>query len=129
MKMTEIIKKFLADSSWLNKAKELLADKEKMRNLLGQFKKFFQNEKFKDVIDNMSELLNYVKDVVFGDYKNYDITNLLLIVAAIIYVVTPIDIIPDLVPGIGLSDDLAVIMYVLKVTNEELCKYRNWKKY
>lgn len=128
MDVVEIVKKFLADSTWLNKAKEFLADKEKMRELLEQFKKFFDNENFKEIKDNMIELLNYVKDVMSGDYKEYDLTTLILIVAAIIYVVSPIDIIPDFMPILGLTDDVAVIGYVLKSVNEELGKYRRYKR-
>lgn len=127
MEVAEIIKKFLADSSWLNKAKEFIADKEKMRRLLEEFRTFFDNESLKEVKGNMLELLNYVKDVIAGNYDDYDLSTLVLVVASIIYVVSPIDIIPDIIPVLGLTDDLAVIGYVFKSVNEELCKYRKTK--
>lgn len=37
-----------------------------------------------------------------------------IIVGALGYLVTPIDVVPDAIPIVGLSDDLAVILYVLK---------------
>ncbi len=33
-------------------------------------------------------------------------------VAALIYFVTPIDVIPDVIPGIGFCDDIAVLLTV-----------------
>lgn len=36
-----------------------------------------------------------------------------LLVAAILYVLSPIDLIPDFVPAIGYSDDLAILVLTL----------------
>lgn len=126
MNVTEIIEKFVKDSEWINKAKDFLADKEKMKYLLEQFKKFFEKKEFTDVVDNMMELFNYVKDIVSGKYNDYSLTTLLLIIGVIIYVVSPIDIIPDFIPG-GFIDDAAVVAYACNSANEELGKYRAWK--
>lgn len=127
MNATEIIENFVKDSEWINKAKDFLADKEKMKYLLEQFQKFFEENGLKDVVDNMMELFNYVKDTVFGEYNDYNLTTLLLIIGVIIYVVSPIDCIPDFIPVIGWTDDVAVVIYACKLANEELGKYRTWK--
>ncbi len=37
-----------------------------------------------------------------------------MIVAALGYLISPVDVIPDAIPIIGLSDDLAVLIFVLK---------------
>jgi uncharacterized membrane protein YkvA (DUF1232 family) len=37
-----------------------------------------------------------------------------LVVAALIYVINPLDTIPDVLPGIGLADDLAVLALTLE---------------
>ena len=40
MEAAEVIKKFLANSSWVQEAKAFINDKEKMQNLLNRFKEF-----------------------------------------------------------------------------------------
>lgn len=37
-----------------------------------------------------------------------------LIIGALGYMISPLDVVPDAIPIVGLSDDLAVLLYVLK---------------
>jgi uncharacterized membrane protein YkvA (DUF1232 family) len=54
--------------------------------------------------------------------------NIVLIVAAILYFVTPIDLIPDAVPGAGLMDDATVLAFVLAKLELELDRFSTWEK-
>ena len=49
-----------------------------------------------------------VKDTVQGRYKGLGKKNALMIVAGLLYLVNPMDIIPDFIFGIGFGDDLGV---------------------
>lgn len=89
METAEIIRKFLGDSSWSNKAKEYLNDKEKTNGLLQKFQEFLQDGRLAEIKDNMLECINYVKDIISGKYKDYSVAALLSILAGIIYVVSP----------------------------------------
>ena len=40
--------------------------------------------------------------------------NKALIIGALGYMISPLDVVPDAIPIVGLSDDLAVLLYVLK---------------
>ena len=71
-------------------------------------------------------MYSYIKDVATGEYKNYDTTRLLIILAALIYVVSPLDLVPDFVPG-GLIDDATIVGWAFKEAAEELERYRIWK--
>jgi uncharacterized membrane protein YkvA (DUF1232 family) len=48
--------------------------------------------------------------------------------ASLLYVLTPIDLIPDLVPLLGFIDDAAVLGICLKLVHAEVEKYRKWKE-
>jgi uncharacterized membrane protein YkvA (DUF1232 family) len=49
------------------------------------------------------------------------------IIAAFVYLISPIDIIPDFAGILGFVDDLAAIYLALKVAAPEIARYRAWK--
>lgn len=111
----------------MQEAKAFINDKEKMQNLLNRFKEFFNNSSLEEIKDNMKEAFNYVSDVFSGRYKDYSMTALITLVAGMVYVVSPIDIIPDFIPVVGFTDDITVFLFVLKSVNDELERYRKSK--
>ena len=47
---------------------------------------------------------------------------------ALIYVINPFDIVPDVLPFIGAVDDAAVIGACLMLVERDLRTYRSWKE-
>ncbi len=65
-------------------------------------------------------LLNILRDDSFHiDMKTY-----LSIAGALAYVIMPVDIIPDFIPGIGFIDDIFVVGIVIKNLSDEMQRYR-----
>lgn len=73
-------------------------------------------------------LFSVIKDYKNGSYKDIPWTTIAAIIGALIYVFSPIDLIPDFIPGIGLVDDAAVLSLCLKAISNDLEKYQTWKK-
>ncbi|CAI8800361.1 YkvA family protein [Methylocaldum szegediense] len=46
----------------------------------------------------------------------------------LLYLVNPVELIPDVIPMIGYLDDIAVMAVVLKLVKAELEKYAAWRK-
>ena len=46
----------------------------------------------------------------------------------VLYFLSPVDLIPDFLPGIGQVDDITVLGFAVKATYEDLRKYDNWRK-
>ena len=44
-------------------------------------------------------------------------------IAATIYLISPVDFIPDVLP-LGLVDDMAIIIWVMNVSTDELKRYK-----
>jgi uncharacterized membrane protein YkvA (DUF1232 family) len=51
----------------------------------------------------------------------------LLIVFAFLYLISPVDIVPDVFPLIGLVDDVAVLAFAFNFIKGDLENYRDWK--
>lgn len=69
-----------------------------------------------------------VKAYALGQYREVPWKTLLLIVAAIIYFVNPLDLVPDLLPLTGLTDDFAVLLWVYNSVGNEINKFLTWEK-
>ena len=51
----------------------------------------------------------------------------LVTIAALLYVLSPIDLIPDFIPVVGYVDDALVVAVCIKLVQADLDKYRDWK--
>ena len=63
-----------------------------------------------------------------GEYRTIPWKSYLLVVAAILYFINPIDLIPDLMPILGLTDDFAVLLMVYKSIGADIDKFLVWEK-
>lgn len=52
---------------------------------------------------------------------------ILMATAAVVYLVDPMDFIPDGIPVLGFVDDALVITFVAKVNIQQLSRFRNWE--
>lgn len=63
-----------------------------------------------------------------GEYRAISTKAMLSVVAGLLYFVSPIDVIPDWILGVGMLDDLAVLGWVMKVLAGELDAFRVWRR-
>jgi len=77
--------------------------------------------------DDVKTMISMVKDYSSGKYKVVPWWVIAAVVFALLYVFSPVDVIPDVIPGIGLVDDALVVSGCLALIHEELAKYRSWK--
>ncbi len=70
-------------------------------------------------------LLNAWKD---GSYRGLSVRTLVSLITALIYVVSPVDFVPDFIPGIGLIDDAAVLVFLLHSMAQDLAAFRAWEQ-
>jgi uncharacterized membrane protein YkvA (DUF1232 family) len=77
---------------------------------------------------NISLLFSVVKDYANGKYREIPWTTIAAIVGSLLYVFSPIDLIPDFIPIVGLADDAGVIGICLSGIAHDLKKYEIWKR-
>ena len=125
MDINKLIEEF--KEKWMSKAQEYIKTPEKIKNIIPQIQEYLSKKGLSEIKENILLLIDYMSDIVNGNYKDYSVKSLLFVVAAMIYLVSPIDVIPDFIFGIGLTDDVAVIVFVLREVSLELDKYNKWK--
>jgi len=70
-------------------------------------------------------LVSMVRDYVSGTYRDVPFGTIAAVTAAILYFVSPFDMMPDFIPGIGYIDDAAVIALCLRMVHADIEKYRD----
>jgi uncharacterized membrane protein YkvA (DUF1232 family) len=69
-----------------------------------------------------------IKAYAQGQYKSIPWKTFLIIVAAVIYFINPLDFVPDLIPIAGLADDFAVLLWVYNAVGGEVEKFLLWER-
>ena len=72
-------------------------------------------------------MIRLIRDYHRAEYRDLSEPNLLIIVAAILYFVSPFDVIPDWVPVLGHIDDAFVISLALKSVRADLDTFMAWE--
>ncbi len=111
------------------KSNSIYYDNDKLQRLIKNAKHIAEeNTTLKALWSDIKITLELSKDWIKGEYKNISKGSVLLIIGGFLYLVNPIDLIPDFLLG-GFLDDAAVLAYVFKKVAEELVVYKEWKKH
>lgn len=78
--------------------------------------------------DDLMLFMSLVKDYYKGDYRKIPFKTISAGVIGALYVLNPIDLIPDAIPFIGHIDDALVLKFCLKQAKKDLQKYKEWKQ-
>lgn len=61
-------------------------------------------------------------------YEGVSYRTLFICTFVLLYVVSPVDIVPEFIPFIGGLDDILLIGWMLKTIDSELVKFRAWEQ-
>lgn len=81
-------------------------------------------KKFSEYITLFFEMLG---DFFAKRYTNIPKGTIGSIMFTLLYVFSPIDLIPDFIIGVGLMDDAAVVALCIKMVQGDIDKYKEWK--
>lgn len=73
-------------------------------------------------------MFSLVQDYYHGRYRSVPWKSIAAIVGALIYIMNPLDLIPDLILAIGFIDDIGVVALCLKLVESDLHRYAAWKE-
>ncbi|MFT5640194.1 MAG: uncharacterized membrane protein YkvA (DUF1232 family) [Cyclobacteriaceae bacterium] len=115
------------------KAEETVRNSEKLSKLL-----FSAKEKIVKIKDDEEErgtfikqlnlVLRMIKAYFNGDYRSFSYQTIVMFVFSLVYFITPIDLIPDFIPALGLTDDLSILYMVIKSAAIDIERYQEWEE-
>lgn len=110
------------------RAERLTKDPEKLQKIAEESYKSgaARSGPFTAVMDDFRTLIRLVVAYARGHYREIPTDALVVVVAGLVYVVSPLDLIPDFLPG-GFADDAAVVVWVVKTVRSELDNFRAWE--
>jgi uncharacterized membrane protein YkvA (DUF1232 family) len=111
------------------KANELIKDKNSTLSKIEEgLKKATANEgALNNVWSQLILLFSLTKDYVKGNYVDIPKSSIVSVLAALLYFISPVDLVPDFIVGMGFLDDAFILGFIYKRISKELLKYQAWK--
>ncbi len=99
----------------LNETATKLADEESKDN------------KFKQLFDVALTLVRLVRSYATGEYRDIKNSTVISGFAVLLYVLSPVDLIPDFIPVVGFLDDLSLVSWFVGKFQGEMVRFREWE--
>ena len=75
----------------------------------------------------LQSLFRLIRMSASGEYTGVPATTVVAAVAVLLYFLSPIDLIPDFIPVLGLLDDMALVAWFSTSIKHELDKFHEWE--
>lgn len=123
----ENFSKFLSGNK--EKAENLINDPDKLEELLQKLEKKLSLVPIAGTaLAYVPVMISLVRMYVKKEYTDIPIASIIAIIVTLIYVLSPIDIISDAIPGVGLLDDGIVVAGCLAIIKSDIEDYKKWRE-
>lgn len=102
-------------------------DAEKVMENMGKIEQIMQNKTLRKFLDDVKLYFQMLGDVFTGKYKKVPAGTVAAIVGTLLYVLSPVDLLPDFLPG-GFVDDAGIIGLCLTFTKYDVEQYKKFKE-
>ena len=111
-------------------AKSYIENPQRLRGLFAEAAKqaaAMPKEPFAETWAYFQAMLRLIRAYSEGTYSGVSESTLVVIIAAIVYVVNPLDVIPDALPALGYLDDATVIALAVRRGRQALDDFMGWE--
>lgn len=117
-----------AYESGKKEAEQLVNDPDKMEVFLQRLEqKLDEVPMVGEKLSMLPVMISMIKAYVKGEYRECPVSTIVAMVAALVYLVSPKDLIKDSIPVLGLADDIAVIYLAWKYVIGDVDAYQKWR--
>jgi uncharacterized membrane protein YkvA (DUF1232 family) len=115
---------------YTDRASDYIGNQQKTQGLLNKAIKMANDKKqnLEEVWEKLQLFFELVKAYSKGEYKNVSPSTILTVVGTLLYFVSPLDLVPDFIIGLGILDDAALIGFTVKKLSRELDLFSKWKR-
>ena len=115
--------------SGYGQSEALLNDKDELDNFLQRLEQKINDMPFVGKKFSMIPvMISLVKNYVQGKYTTVPYGTILAVLSALVYFLSPIDIIPDFIPLAGYLDDMAVLGLCMNMVSIDIETYEKWRQ-
>ncbi|MEM6522250.1 MAG: YkvA family protein [Bacteroidota bacterium] len=116
----------------IKKASEILKSNPRLRSVVDKASHKINdfsadNIKTSGFVSRLNIFIRMVKAYAKGEYREIEWQNIVLVVAALLYFITPLDFIPDFIPVTGFVDDFTVLVWVYNKIQNEIDSFQTWE--
>ena len=109
-------------------AEELLKQPEKVEILLQRIeKKLKKIPKVGDTLAMVPIMVSLIRSYIRKEYNKAPVGSIIAIVSALIYLATPVALIPDFIDGLGIVDDAAILGMCYSLVSDDIKEYEEWR--
>lgn len=90
--------------------------------------KFTTQQRLKVHFKDFKMLFSMLRDYTSKNYTQVPWYTISAIGAVLLYVISPLDLIPDFIPFVGYLDDATVLAFCLNLVHKDLMLYKVWKE-
>lgn len=103
------------------------SDKHKVMKNKNAILSILQNSSFAGLFDDAKVFFDMLIDYFSGRYNNVPYGAIAAIIGTLLYILNPVDIIPDCIFPVGYTDDAFLLKICLNFIRHDLEQYKNFK--
>ena len=117
----------------LDRAKGIVKNNDRLKSLLISVAEKLskigdKSDESRGFVAQLKLLIRMIRAHLNGAYRAFAPMTLIMFAFALVYFITPIDLIPDFVPVLGFTDDIAVALMIMRRFSEDIAEYRQWEE-
>lgn len=115
-----------------DRAQKIVQDHGELKKLLEKTNKKLEDAQEDDSLmqklkDYLKLVLRMITSYLNGNYNDTPWQTILMLVAGLLYFITPLDAIPDFIPIGGLIDDATVLVWLGRCFRDDISRFKKWE--
>ena len=125
---TDTVSRFRAYRNSRKEAERILGSQDRVEKILRKLEeKLKKIPKAGKILSGVPTYISLLRSYIRREYPVLPAASAAAILGALIYVLSPVDFIPDLIPGMGFLDDALVLTAVIGSVKADVDPYLEWR--